>query len=137
MSIPIDSGHFDEFGWIKIDKAVPADLCASLVGVLEDELNVPVGDSNRWGEFGGEMQDLLPIWGHQAQWDIRQYPALHQIWATLWNTTALWVSLDSCRFTPPWKPGYAMPHDIHWDHEPWPPANLSPLGRRLIGLENG
>jgi ectoine hydroxylase-related dioxygenase (phytanoyl-CoA dioxygenase family) len=37
----------------------------------------------------------------------------------LWETEKLWVSLDSCRFTPPWKPGYAEPYAIHWDHDPW------------------
>jgi hypothetical protein len=89
MSISIDLRRFNKRGWIKVNNAVPVDLCARLVSVLEHELQVPVHDSKRWGEFGGEMQDLLPIWGHQAQWDIRQCPALHQIWATLWNTTAL------------------------------------------------
>jgi hypothetical protein len=64
------------------------------------------------------MRDLLPIWGHQAQWDIRQHPNLHRIWATLWGTDALWVSLDSCRFTPPWRAGYAEPYGLHWDHPP-------------------
>jgi hypothetical protein len=67
MSLSIDLRHFDECGWIKIHNAVPVDLCAGLVSVLERELDVPVRDSKRWGEFGGETQDLLPIWGHQAQ----------------------------------------------------------------------
>jgi hypothetical protein len=65
------------------------------------------------------MGDLIPIWGHQAQWDIRQHPGLYRLWATLWGTDALHVSLDSCRFTPPWRPGYAEPYGIHWDHDPW------------------
>ena len=65
------------------------------------------------------MQDLVPIWGHQAQWDIRQHPNLHRVWAAVWHTENLLVSLDSCRFTPPFKPGYAEPYGIHWDHDPW------------------
>jgi len=28
------------------------------------------------------------------------------------------VSLDSCRFTPPWQPGFDL-YGIHWDHDPW------------------
>ena len=31
------------------------------------------------------------------------------------------MSLDSCRFTPPWKTGYAEPYGIHWDHAPFDP----------------
>jgi hypothetical protein len=64
------------------------------------------------------MQDLIPIWGHQAQWNIRQHPPLHSIWTALWETDRLCVSLDSCRFTPPWKLGHAEPYGIHWDHDP-------------------
>jgi ectoine hydroxylase-related dioxygenase (phytanoyl-CoA dioxygenase family) len=29
------------------------------------------------------------------------------------------VTLDSCRFTPPWKPGHAETYGIHWDGDPW------------------
>jgi hypothetical protein len=86
--------------------------------MTESELSVPLNDPSRWDTYGGEMRDLVPVWGHQAQWDIRQYPSLHQIWAALWGSEKLCVSLDSCRFTPPWKPGYAEPGAIHWDHNP-------------------
>jgi phytanoyl-CoA dioxygenase PhyH len=118
-SVPIDLSHFNEFGWVRVDGAVPAELCDRLVDVLDSELGIPVHDASRWDAHGGEMQDLVPIWGHQAQWDIRQHPNLHHIWATLWGTERLGVSLDSCRFTPPWKPGHAEPYGIHWDHDPW------------------
>jgi hypothetical protein len=119
MDVRIDLDCFREAGWLRIKNAVPATLCDQLVHVLESELDVPVNDPARWGEYGGEWRDLIPIWGHQAQWDIRQHPNMHQIWATLWGRKALWVSLDSCRFTPPWKPGYAQEPKIHWDHDPW------------------
>jgi hypothetical protein len=115
----INAVHLRETGWVRVDGAVPAELCERLVGVLESELGVPVGDPSRWGEYGGEWRDLVPIWGHQAQWDIRQHPQMHRIWSTLWETEKLWVSLDSCRFTPPWRPGYAEPYGVHWDSNPW------------------
>jgi len=65
---------------------------------LNASFGAPVRDPRRWNEYGGVMRDLLPIWGHQAQWDIRQYPPLRRTWATLWGSDALWVTLDSCRF---------------------------------------
>jgi Phytanoyl-CoA dioxygenase (PhyH) len=116
---PVDVDHLREFGWARVDGAVPAELCGRLVDVLESELGVPVHDPSRWGSYGGEMRDFVPIWGHQAQWDIRQHPILHRIWAALWGTEKLCVSLDSCRFTPPFRAGYAEPDGIHWDHNPW------------------
>jgi Phytanoyl-CoA dioxygenase (PhyH) len=118
MSIAIDTAHLREFGWTRICGAVPVGLCERLVAALEGELGVPVHDAGRWDEYGGEPRDLVPMWGHQAQWDIRQHPNLHRIWATLWGTDRLRVSLDSCRFTPPWKLGHAEPYEIHWDHDP-------------------
>lgn len=66
MCISIDLPHFDECGWIKIHNAVPGELCANLVGVLERELNVPVRDRERWGDFGGGTQDLLPAYPIRA-----------------------------------------------------------------------
>lgn len=119
MSVAIDSTQLSDQGWIRVQSAVPIDFCHRLVEVLKSELDVPINDPSRWDEYGGEGCDLLPIWGHQAQWDIRQHPQMHHIWTTLWGTEKLWVSLDSCRFTPPWRPGYAEPYGIHWDHNPW------------------
>jgi hypothetical protein len=121
MTEPIDLQHFREFGWVRVPRIVPPALCHRLVDTLEHELGVPLHDPSRWDAYGGEWGDLLPIWGHQAQWNIRQYPPLYRVWATLWNTHALWVTLDSCRFTPPWRPGYAEPYGLHWDRDPWDP----------------
>jgi hypothetical protein len=118
MSISFDIGHLRDFGWVRINGAIPVEFCGRLVEVLESELRVPVNDPSRWDTYGGEPRDFVPIWGHQAQWDIRQHPNLHHIWATLLGTERLFVSLDSCRFTPSWKPGHAEPYGIHWDHDP-------------------
>jgi Phytanoyl-CoA dioxygenase (PhyH) len=128
MPASADLDHFREFGWVRIKSSVPASLCETLVDVLESEAGVPVRDPGRWDHYGGEELDLIPIWGHQAQWDIRQYPGMHRIWSELWQTPRLNVSLDSCRFTPPWKPGHAEPYEIHWDHDPWDSATSMKQG---------
>jgi len=114
--------HFEQHGWARIAGAVPRALCDALVAALERELGVPVRDPARWSRYGGPTPELVPLWGHQAQWDIRQHPALHGIWSELWGTEALRVTLDSCRFTPPWQPGHAEPLELHWDHDPHDPA---------------
>jgi Phytanoyl-CoA dioxygenase (PhyH) len=119
MNAVPDVAPLSEQGWIRIRDAAPVGLCRRLVEVLERELEVPIHDPARWAGYGGEERDLVPIWGHQAQWDIRQHPRMHRIWSQLWGTERLWVSLDSCRFTPPWRDGYNEPHGIHWDHDPW------------------
>lgn len=114
----LDTDHLRREGWLRVANAVPRALCDRLVEVLDRELDVPLHDESRWDEYGGYMADLVPIWGHQAQWDIRQHPDMHRIWSTLWGTDALIVSLDSCRFTPPWRAGHTEPFAIHWDRDP-------------------
>jgi hypothetical protein len=120
-----DLSDFGARGWARVAGAVPVEFCTKLVDVLESARGVPVHDPSRWdaygGAHGGAARDLVPLWGHQAQWDIRQHPGLHRIWAALWGTERLCVSLDSCRFTPPWRPGHAAPYAIHWDHDPRAP----------------
>lgn len=114
----IDISHYERHGWVRVPAAVPARLCKRLVEALECDVGVPVSDRTRWHEYGDPLHDHVPVWGHQAQWDIRQHPRLHCIWSRLCGTEALWITLDSCRFTPPWRPGRAEPYGIHWDRDP-------------------
>jgi hypothetical protein len=67
MSGSINIPHLREFGWVRINRAVPVEYCERLVEVLASELGVPIHNPTRWDLYGGEMQDLVPIWGHQAQ----------------------------------------------------------------------
>jgi hypothetical protein len=83
MTHSLDISHLRACGWVRVDGAVPAQYCERLVGVLRSEIGVAVDDPSRWDSYGAEMADLVPIWGHQAQWDIRQHPSLHRTWAEL------------------------------------------------------
>lgn len=56
--------------------------------------------------------------GIKASGDIRQLPRLHALFAKIWGTHRLWADRNSCRFTPPWRPGRAEPLPIHWDVDP-------------------
>jgi hypothetical protein len=108
--------EFEQQGWTVASGIVPPELCERLLGVLEAEMRAPVHEPDRWHEYANF--DLVPIWGHQAQWDIRQLPQLHALWSELWGTEDLWVSMDMCRFTPPWRLASAHPMPVHWDHNP-------------------
>jgi hypothetical protein len=37
----------------------------------------------------------------------------------VWGTEKLWADRNSCRFTPPFRPGRAGPLRLHWDADPW------------------
>jgi hypothetical protein len=92
-------------------------------GVLEaigNELGIRMDDPATWDQVSTEI-DQVPLWGHQTQWDIRQDPAIHRIWGAIWGSHQLWADRNSCRFTPPWRPGRAPALALHWDVDPRDP----------------
>jgi hypothetical protein len=104
-------------GYIVFRDAVPRLLCQAVLDGIGHELDIWVADPSSWRRVSHEV-DQVPLWGHQSQWDIRQLTDLHAIWSTIWGTERLWVSRDSCRFTPPWRPGRAEALPLHWDVDP-------------------
>ena len=104
-------------GYIVIRDAVPPVLCQAVLDAIGHELDIWVDDPSSCERISDEV-DQVPLWGHQSQWDIRQLTNLHAIWSTTWGTERLWVSRDSCRFTPPWRPGRAEALALHWDVDP-------------------
>jgi hypothetical protein len=113
----VDRRTFDRDGFAVLPGAVPTGLCADLVEVINEYLGVD-SNTDSWYSRPRPFLDLVPIWGHPSQWAIRQLPALHEAWSELWGTHNLLVSLDRCRFTPPWRDGEPMSQPIHWDHDP-------------------
>jgi hypothetical protein len=104
-------------GYIVFRGAVPPLRCQAVLDAIGHELDIWVDDPSSWRRISHEV-DQVPLWGHQSQWDIRQLPDLHAIWRTVWGTERLWVSRDSCRFTPPWRQERAEALPLHWDVDP-------------------
>jgi Phytanoyl-CoA dioxygenase (PhyH) len=104
-------------GYTVFRETVPPGHCKAVLDAIGDDLGIWADDPDSWDRVSNEI-DQLPLWGHQSQWDIRQLPALHTIWATIWGTSRLWVDRNSCRFTPPWRPGRADALPLHWDLDP-------------------
>jgi Phytanoyl-CoA dioxygenase (PhyH) len=104
-------------GFCVLPGVVPTAMCDRVLAAVRERCGLDVTDPSTWSNVSAEV-DQVPVWGHQSQWDIRQLPALHAAWAEAWGTDRLWVSFDSCRFTPPWRRGLPEPLAIHWDHDP-------------------
>jgi hypothetical protein len=105
-------------GFTIVRDAVPRGLRDALLSVICAEFEIDLNDPATW--YG--HPPMLPLWGHQAQWDVRQHPALHSVFAAAYNAEQLWVSLDHPLFKPPRRPdgrgeeGGALA--IHWDVDP-------------------
>jgi ectoine hydroxylase-related dioxygenase (phytanoyl-CoA dioxygenase family) len=61
---------------------------------------------------------MIEMYQHQALWDNRQHPRVHQAFAELLGTEKLWVSFDRVGLKPPAHPDhpeYVHKGFIHWD----------------------
>ena len=115
----VDSEAFERDGYTVVRGAVPTELCNNLVDAINEFLGI--GGPETWYERPMPFLDIVPMWGHPTQWAIRQVPLLRSAWAQLLGTDDLLVSLDRCRFTPPWQPSEPEPLPLHWDHDPRDP----------------
>jgi hypothetical protein len=115
----IDVHELQRNGVVVVPEAVPRALSDRLVDVICGEFGIDLDDPATWY---GRGDIPLPLWGHQAQWDIRQHPGLHDVFSMVYATRRLWVSLDHVAFKPPVRDAgedeaaQALP--IHWDVDP-------------------
>ncbi len=100
---------------------VPPALCERAVAAIAERTGLDYTDRSTW-DPGEVVSHQAPVWGHQALWDVRQHPPLHQALADIWGIERLWVSVDSCNFTPPVRPGVPEPLSMHWDLDPRGPS---------------
>ncbi len=78
---------------------------------------------------------MAEMYQHQALWDNRQYPRIHQAFAEIWGTDRLWVSIDRASMSPPDRTSpkeagklngdspskQPIPLPLHWDIPVEPP----------------
>lgn len=104
-------------GYFVARGAVAPALCEAVLTAIAEDLGIRVDQPGTWSKVSSVV-DQVPMWGHQSQWAIRQLPGIHEMWTRVWGTPRLWVTMDSCRFTPPWQEGRAEPLPLHWDADP-------------------
>jgi len=119
MTVLTDADHtfFRENGYVIVPEAVPAAQRAAALAAIWEFLGMNPGEPATWyppQRRGG----LVYLHQHQALWDNRQYPRVHQAFAELLGAEALWVSMDRATMKPPVSPqfpAYDDPGFIHWD----------------------
>ena len=104
-------------GYAVVPGAVPTEMCERVVDALAEVVGIHLDEPATWSRIGTEL-DMVPLWGHPSQWDIRQLPNLHEVWSAIWQRRDLWTDVNSCRVTPPWRPGAAEALPIHFDVDP-------------------
>ena len=96
-----DSAFWNENGYVVIHEAVPSGNIAATVEAVWDFLEMQPNNQETWYPDPPRLGIGVPMHHHQAQWDNRQYPRVHQAFSEILGTEKLWVSFDSASMSPP------------------------------------
>lgn len=123
-----DWAFWEENGYVIIPNAVPQENLDRMVEAIWWFLDMDSEDSETWYKHKPFTRDnrcspisaggMVEMYQHQAIWDNRQHPRVHQAFAEIWGEEKLWVSLDRANMKPPAredKPDWNNRGMIHWD----------------------
>lgn len=108
----------EEWGYVVVPDVVPGELCDAVVETIFDFLEMDANDPEDWYREPLRPGGMIEIYQHQALWNTRQHPRMHQLFAELWGDEKLRVSIDRVGMKPPRHPDhpeYEHKGFIHWD----------------------
>lgn len=107
---------WEENGYVVVSEAVPPENCRAAEQAVWDFLEMDGDNPDTWYPDPPRGSIMVEIYQHQALWDNRQSPRVHQAFSQIWGTEKLWVSFDRASMNPPerddWK--FTGPY-LHWD----------------------
>ena len=122
-------GGFRRDGFVLVPGVVPRALVEAAAQAILGFVGADLGRPDTWYRADPRAFNVVPLHHPQAFWDVRQHPALHEVFAAITGTERLWVTMDRGRFKPPRSK--AHPHDddnrIHWDVDPRKPESRALL----------
>jgi hypothetical protein len=120
MITETDKQRFFEDGYLLVENVVPQALCAAVRSTICEFLDMRADDPNTWPQRQSMGHGIVPLHHAQSLWDLRQHPAVHQVFAALHGTEALWVVFDRVSFKTRDRAGSSggPAEPIHWDRDP-------------------
>ncbi len=119
-----DRDFWEENGYIVVPNAVSPALRNAVVDATWSFLDMDPHDPSTWYSLPPwhSRAGMVELYHHQALWDTRQDPRIHQIYSELFARDDLWVRLDRVNMNPPVKTDHDYKGFIHWDFDPttWP-----------------
>jgi len=138
---PDDHSFWEANGYVILHDAVPPENLKACEQAVWKFLEMNPNDPETWYPDPPRRQIMVEIYQHQALWDNRQSPRIHQAYTELLGTEKLWVSVDRTSMSPPnhppkYAPSMVGPLALHWDISSLSPANihLSPPYRMVQGV---
>ena len=111
-----DIDFWEENGYVVLHDAVPPENCKAAERAIWDFLEMDTDDPETWYPDPPRRGIMVEIYQHQALWNNRQYPRIHQAFSEIWGTEKLWVSFDRGSLNPPEREDFKFPGPhLHWD----------------------
>ena len=110
----------DADGYIVVRTGLPPPVLEAVVDDIWRHAGATPGDPATWYQPATirPRPGMVEMYHYQSMWDIRQHPAVYEIFRGLHRTDELWVSIDRVALKPPVRPDqpdYDQPGFIHWD----------------------
>ena len=121
---------WQENGYIVVPGAVPQPLLDAVVETIEAFLGKDLKNPADWYKAPMYPGGIVNMNSHQALWDTRQHPGLHQAFSQIWGTEKLGVSVDRTNMNPPSNTEWDNEGTIHWDMD----STVRPLPFNVQGV---
>ncbi len=125
-----DLAFFHANGYIRVPQIVPQENLDAVITMIWDFLGMSPDQPDDWYRPPLSPGGMLEVYQHQALWDNRQYPRLHQAFSEIFGMEKLWVSFDRVNFKPPRHPDHP-----DYDHKGFTHWDTNTLQPRTFGVQ--
>ncbi len=133
-----DMEFWRRHGYVIVPNAVPRANAEALVDVIWDFMEMNPADPATWyrpaesasGKPVLKASGMAELYHHPIMWDNRQQPRVYGAFADIWDTEALWVSIDRVNLNPPARPDWNFQGFVHWDID----TSQEPLPMQVQGV---
>lgn len=127
-----ERAFWEENGYIIARNVVPQANLERVIDALWEFLGMDPNEPASWYSRPAwhSRAGMVELYHHQAMWDNRQHPRVHQAFSEIFGTEKLWVSLDRVNMNPPARPDWDYQGFIHWDIDP----TIQPLPFQVQGV---
>jgi hypothetical protein len=93
--------QFRDEGYMVIRSVVPASVTSRAVREIAAFVGADLSDSTAWYRGAPELDGIVPLHHAQSLWDVRQCPALYEVFTEFFGNARLMVDMNRCIFRPP------------------------------------
>jgi len=125
-----DLAFWEENGYVVVHDAVPTENLKAAEKAVWEFLEMDNDGPDSWYPSDPPRRGIMvEIYQHQALWNNRQSPRIHEAFSQIWGTEKLWVSFDRASMNPPERPDWKFPGPyLHWDMSLDMPVRLKVQG---------